>query len=248
MTVSESTNQVPNWEAEQEWFFIPSHCMRSCRTPTKKAKKNIRNIKGHFFLHKTSNCGTCCWRILWMPYSLMLKLLDKWMQGKCTVAMMWQGADKPMDGCSLGELDRFSFNLFLNLFLQHLERANVRERIQGSGDPRAVLTAANLLLCIEKLYLLRRNKLSLTLQELIFYVESKKQQTDGFSVTSSGYCLCWLHPCLIILYFIWPSAACSAMWLLSLIKHGQHEVPHQLIVFNFFLIILLFKMKLAHWV
>ena len=39
----------------------------------------------------------------------------------------------------------------------------------GRGDLSAAPTAANLLLlCIEKFYLLRRKKLSLTLQELIF--------------------------------------------------------------------------------
>lgn len=65
-------------------------------------------------------------------------------------------------------MDQSSFNLFLNLFLEHLEGANVRDSTQGSGDLSAVLIAANLLLLrTEKFYLLRRKKLSLTLQELI---------------------------------------------------------------------------------
>lgn len=81
-----------------------------------------------------------------------------------------------MDGYSLSKLGRWNrkrislrLTCLLNFFLEHLEEANVRERTQGSGDFSAILTAANLLLlCVEKFYLLRRKKLSLTLQELIF--------------------------------------------------------------------------------
>lgn len=35
----------------------------------------------------------------------------EWMQGKCTMAMMWQGADKPMDGCSPPSVSWISFHL-----------------------------------------------------------------------------------------------------------------------------------------
>lgn len=58
-------------------------------------------------------------------------------------------------------------------------------------------------------------------------------------------CLFWLCPCLFITLVF---SACRTMWLLLLMTQGQHELSPQLILFNLFLIMLLSKTNLAHWV
>lgn len=224
----------------KEWGFSPSHYAGSCRPPTKQAQNILKQMEGNFFFFFPSPGTGHLWSAELVAAGFcgaaFGRAKNRWIN-ECRGRVLGIN-DKSLDGNSLRELGRWTREWISH----HLTcpwtsgRSKGQKEHPGQRELGAALPAAGILL--EKLHLLGRKQLKLTLQKAISQVDSNRQQTDGFCVVCSGYCLFCSCPCLLITLV---SSACRTMWWLLLMTHGQHQVSPQLIFFNLFLIILLSK-------